>query len=110
MLAPHVNELYRCVHCEKHFQRSAINLNWKCPDCGNPICIKVEIDGYTHTCHWLKPSELEVGYIITMDRLNIHEVLNVKQQEASYRIALKQFGVKEFNANDFILTINGAWV
>ena len=110
MLVPYNNELYRCDFCEKGFKQSEVNVNWKCPDCKKPICIKVEIGEYLHSCHRLKPTELESGYSLTFDRKHTHEIINVSPYGNTYKVALRDYGTMNFNKNDFALVIDGAWV
>lgn len=110
MTIPHLGEEYRCTSCEKNFQLLEINKDWKCPICREPISIKVEIDGYFHSCHRLNPSELEEGYSITFDRLNTHEILKVTPNDRnSFRVALGQYGVKNYPKDYVFLVIDGSW-
>ena len=103
------NEEYKCIPCNRRFSFIEANQNWKCPSCFNPISIKFSIDNFFHNCHRLHPNELKVGELVTLEGINIHEILNIKINGNVFTLALKQYKAVKFGADDFILMINGAW-
>ena len=110
MNTPHVSEQYRCTNCEANFSFFEVDQNWKCPTCAKPISIKIEINGDFHSAYRIHPQELEVGTILTMDKVHIHEVLNVQDQKnGTYRVALKEYGVRTYKHDDWIFEIDGIW-
>jgi DNA-directed RNA polymerase subunit RPC12/RpoP len=110
MNTPHAHERYRCNDCRNNFHLLDVNKTWKCPECSKPVNIRVEIDNYFHNAHRLNPEELEIGTIMTMDRENIHEILNVTPLENNrFRLALGNYGVRTFRKDDWIFVIDGSW-
>ena len=110
MLSPHSSEVYKCNICTKSFTLPEINRHWKCPDCSNPMSIKVTIGSYDYNCNRLKPSQLKVDFLVTLDRKDIYQILSIMPSGSFYSIALKGYGVKNFSQDDFLLVIDGAWV
>jgi len=86
-----------------------VNQNWVCPNCSKPISIKFEINGFTHNCHRLLASELEVETPISLRGDYVRFVLAIKEEGANMRIALKEYGVIIIPKDEYVFVINGGW-
>lgn len=103
------DEIYRCSRCEKQFAFQEVQNNWKCPDCGRCIGIKLLVNNHQHECHRVPPCELRQEELITFENEHIHEILAINKYGDNYRIALKGFGVITASYDSIITRINGGW-
>lgn len=103
-------EKYHCSQCGNFFTYVQVYQTWNCPNCTDPISIKVMIEDFLHSCHRVKPNELGKDDLVTLENKHIHSVINIQQNGDTYRVALEKYGVISLKANDFITKINGSWV
>lgn len=106
---PHVTEAYRCNSCSSTFHLVDVNKTWTCPTCGLPIEIKVVVNDFEHRGFRLRPSQLGVDQLITLDRKTTHLILAIEKEENDYLISLGNYRRKSFKNDDFLLVINGSW-
>lgn len=106
---PHVTEAYKCSNCNLVFRIGDVNRTWTCPTCTLPIGIKVVIGDFEHLGFRLKPSQLRVDKLVTLDRVNTHLILSIERKEGDYLIALQNYRRKTFNEDDYLLVIEGSW-
>lgn len=104
-----MRELLFCGRCGQSTMSDKLRPDWICPHCNEVFLQKVEIDGYMHSCRKLMPSELSAGDIVTLDRKNIFSIIDISNTGTSYRIALKNYGVKTMQKTNTILSIMGSW-
>jgi DNA-directed RNA polymerase subunit RPC12/RpoP len=103
------NEEYYCLNCDDVITNSQPNRDGKCPNCAEIIEIKLEIDGYEHSCHRVIPDNLEIGELIALDRRFIREILAIEKNDGYYRIALKEYRAINIDNDSLITRINGGW-
>jgi DNA-directed RNA polymerase subunit RPC12/RpoP len=103
------NELYRCTECNKEYKYIEVKENWKCPECGKYLYIKISIGKYEHSCQRVNPIDLRKGEIITLENVFIHEILDIKKSGVNYRVALKGYRVIEVENDSIITRIEGGW-
>jgi DNA-directed RNA polymerase subunit RPC12/RpoP len=106
---PHVSEIYWCNECTRTFHLVDVNKTWTCPTCRMPIQIKVVINDYEHRGLRLKPNQLQIDQLVTLDRVNTNVILAIEKDGVDYHIALKNYRRKTFSKDNFLLTIDGKW-
>jgi DNA-directed RNA polymerase subunit RPC12/RpoP len=109
MNKPNASESYKCYPCDKDLLHTEVTDDWKCTACGEPVAIKMEIDGNMQSCCKVMPDELQIDSLMYLRGVGNFIVLAINKVENGYRIALKGHGVKKVNENDFLITIDGIW-
>jgi DNA-directed RNA polymerase subunit RPC12/RpoP len=102
-------EVYKCQPCDTSLEVWEVIKGWQCPKCSCPINIKIGINGYFYSCLRLKPSQIKVGYSVILAKNCKHEIINIKKEGTTYRLALREYRVHNVNEDDFILVIFGSW-
>jgi predicted RNA-binding Zn-ribbon protein involved in translation (DUF1610 family) len=106
-------ESYKCPTCDVVLVPNSITDDWKCATCGTAVTIYTEDhEGRRHTINRLKPGELRVGHavVIPISGLkHIHNVLAVAKDANGYRIALKEYRVVRYSADELLNCVTGGW-
>lgn len=102
-------EVNYCKACDREFRFPEVCHDWKCPVCGETLLLKVDIGGHYYSCLIRRPQELKIGEQVTLDNNFIHEILDIKENNGIFRIALKEYTAVTFESDDQIATITGSW-
>lgn len=102
-------EIYKCLWCKKEYTYWDIFKTWKCPTCERPLNIRITVEGNPQSCQRLKPNELRIGDLVTLDTRHTHELLNVQKEGDNYILALKGYRRHPVHKDDFIIIIDAAW-
>lgn len=103
------DEEYYCLHCDKTLSPPPFIKNGNCPYCTNKIHIKLLIDNYDHSCLRVKPIELEIGEMISLDLRHIYEILSIEEQKDAFRIALKRYRAINIDKDSILTKVDGSW-
>ena len=110
MVTVYGGEVYKCNRCKIFLEHLEVFKTWKCPNCLQPVNIKVEVGGNWHTCLRLQPHEMKIGQLLTFERLHVHQILAIITDYDNYILALKEYGRQSVRNDDFFLIIDGAWI
>jgi hypothetical protein len=102
-------EKYYCEECDNYNILSEVIETWRCPRCENLINIKVYVDGIFQSCQRVGPAELKIGDYITLENEQIHEILNILNEDSQFKISLRDHPSLLVNEQDCITKINEAW-
>jgi len=109
MNKPDVSESYKCYNCGKDLPHTEVTADWKCVTCSEPVAIKMEIDGDDKSVSKVTPDELDLGSLMFVRGAGNFIVLNVKETDKGYNIALQGYRVITVPENRVLIVINGIW-
>lgn len=107
------DEQYKCSTCNKFYDSEILEDNfWKCPECGEYIHIAAPRLGDGHTMVRKVASELKIGEFIHLPGIKgIYEIIDINNSkgEKDLCVALKKYGCRFFNNNDFVSVVLGGY-
>jgi hypothetical protein len=104
-----LSEEYFCTECNRFFSYLDVFSDWECPIHKDKIQIKVTINNESYCAVRVRPHELRIGELVTLENQHFHEVLDIKSYQNYQRVALKGYTAINIDADSIITKIIGGW-
>lgn len=99
---------YHCNYCKKDYPSYQVRqLRYVCPNCNQPLELEVAGTKFSYICKCIPIENLCINNLVVFDPLTdfIPMVLNITKNGNKFRVALKNYGTKEYQKGEYVIII-----
>lgn len=102
-------KLQYCFNCKKQFTYSEVCRSWLCPDCKEPISLKIETSNGALHCKNFPIAKISPTDKIFIAPDFISEIIKNEERDDSFYLAIKEYGAKLHSKSSVITKVIGDW-